>query len=263
MELTVNRREQIVVMDGPAADMASVISALRESSLRRAAPGTAVDEPGITGVLSGPAPLLWAYDGVRGERLASIVNTAPEVEEVYVDQRAIAAADALVATGEWELRDIMDQQVFRPAQQPAPTVTSDYAIAPAGPAEMHLVRRAIATAYQLPIHTVEASYPDDFFLVAAPARLFVARTQAGEVIGTIGHRQQGDAAMMFGLSVRTDHRRRHVASALLATAMRSAAEDGAQLVHGLSCDTTRRLAEEHGFRRAGGWLYLLRRAALA
>jgi N-acetylglutamate synthase-like GNAT family acetyltransferase len=120
----------------------------------------------------------------------------------------------------------------------------------------------LATAYQLPIRTIEAAYPDDFFVEAAPARLFVARSASGEVIGTIGHRQQGDAAMIFGLSVRGDHRHRGIASALLATAMRSAADDGATLLHGLTSDSTRRLAAQYGFERVGSWLYLLRKASI-
>jgi N-acetylglutamate synthase-like GNAT family acetyltransferase len=91
--------------------------------------------------------------------------------------------------------------------------------------------------------------------------LYAARSESGEVVGTIGHRQQGEAAMIFALSVRSDHRRRHVAAALLATAMRSATDDGATMLHGLSCDATRRLAAHHGFQRAGGWLYLFRNEA--
>lgn len=259
MELTATRPDDVVELDRAAESMANIIARLRASSVRRAPDGAAVDEPGITGVLSGTAPILWAYDGVEGSRLASLVATAPDLEEVYVDQRCAAAADALLASGEWELRDVFDQQVFRPAEQVVPTPDDGYAIDAAGPADMQVVRRALATAYQLPIHTIEAAYPDDFLVMAAPVRLFVARSESGEVIGTIGHRRQDDAAMIFALSVRTDQRRRNVASALLATAMRSAVDDGATLLHGLSCDATRRLAARHGFQRVGSWRYLLRR----
>lgn len=260
MELTMNRSDEVVVTGRAASDMARVIAVLRESCVRRAA-GLAIDEPGITGVVSGTAPILWAYDGVNADRLSNLVGTAPDVDEVYVDQRCTAAAEALLGSGEWELRDVMDQQVLLPGERGLPTVNTEYAIDAAGPADMHLVRRALATAYQLPIRTIEAGYPDDFFVKAAPVRLYVARSESGEVIGTIAHRQQGDAAMIFGLSVRSDHRRRQVASALLATAVRSAADDGAAMLHGLTCDATRRLAERHGFTRAGGWLYLLRNDA--
>ena len=258
MELTLNRPHEVVVLDRCASEMARVVALLRESAVRRAPAGMAVDEPGITGVLSGAAPILWAYEGVEAARLASLVKSAPEVDEVYVDQRCAAAADALLGSGEWGLHDVVDQQVLRPGKQGWPAMSTDYAIEAAGPADMHLVRRALATAYQLPVRTIEAGYPDDFFVKAAPVRLYVARSESGEVIGTIGHRQQGDAAMIFGLSVRSDHRRRHVASALLATAVRSAADDGAAMLHGLSCNATRRLAAGHGFARVGGWLYLLR-----
>jgi predicted N-acetyltransferase YhbS len=123
---------------------------------------------------------------------------------------------------------------------------------------MPMIRRALATAFQVPIHTIETMYPDDFFVCAAPARMFVARTDAGEVIGTVGHRRQVDAAMLFGLSVRSDQRRREVGSALLSAAMHSAVNDGAALLHGLTCDPTRNIAERLGFRRVGGWRYLVR-----
>jgi ribosomal protein S18 acetylase RimI-like enzyme len=262
MELTLTRSDDVVALDRSTAAMAKVVEVLRNSSVRRASAGAAVDEPGITGVLSGTAPILWAYEGVDVGRLTGLVDTAPDVEEVYVDQRCASAADALLASGEWELRDVMDQQVFRPAESAIPVASDTCTIEAAGPADMWVVRRALATAYQLPIRTIEAAYPDDFFEMAAPVRLFLARSESGEVIGTIGHRQQDDAAMMFALSVRSDHRRRHLASALLATAMRSAADDGATMLHGMSCDATRRLAARHGFERVGSWLYLLRRQSV-
>jgi hypothetical protein len=262
MELTVTRADDVIALDRSAAAMADVIAVLRRSSVRRAPVGAAVDERGITGVLSGTAPILWAHSGVDANRLASLVASAPDLEEVYVDQRCAAATDALLNSGKWELRDVMGQQVFRPAEQTIPTPGGMCAIDEAGPADMHVVRRALATAYQLPIHIIEAAYPDDFFVRAAPARLFVARSASGEVIGTIGHRQQGDAAMIFALSVRGDHRQRHIASDLLATAMRSAADDGATLLHGLTSDATRRLAARQGFERVGSWLYLLRNSSV-
>jgi GNAT superfamily N-acetyltransferase len=259
MELTMTRPDDVVALDRSTDAMAKVVAVLRNSSVRRAPSGAAVDEPGITGVLSGAAPILWAYEGVDAGRLAGLVETAPDVEEVYVDQRCAAAADVLLGSGEWELRDVLDQQVFRPAETAMPVAGEPCTIEAAGPADMWVVRRALATAYQLPIRTIEAAYPDDFFQVAAPVRLFLARSESREVIGTIAHRQQGDAAMMFALSVRSDLRRRNIASALLATAMRSAAEDGATLLHGMTCDATRRLAARNGFERVGTWLYLLRR----
>jgi predicted N-acetyltransferase YhbS len=259
MELTMSRPEGVIALDRSTAAMAQVIAVVRESSLRRAVGDAAVDEPGVFGVRSGTAPILWAHDGITGDRLLSLASAAPELDEVYVEQRSSAAADALLATGEWELRDVMDQQVFLPASQPLPEAEGVCTIDAAGPADMPLIRRAIATAYQLPVHTVEAAYPDDFFVVAAPVRLFVARSETGEVIGTIAHRRQGNAAMVFAMSVRTDHRRRGVASDLLTAAMRSAVADGATLLHGLSCAATRRVAASHGFERVGSWLYLLRR----
>jgi predicted N-acetyltransferase YhbS len=260
MELTMSRSEGVIALDRSTAAMAQVIAVVRESSLRRAVGNAAVDEPGVFGVRSGTAPILWAHDGITGDRLLGLAATAPELDEVYVEQRSSAAADALLATGEWELRDVMDQQVFLPGTQPLPEAEGVCTIDAAGPADMPLIRRALATAYQLPVHTVEAAYPDDFFVAAAPVRLFVARSESGEVIGTIAHRRQGnDAAMLFALSVRSDHRRRGVASDLLTAAMRSAVADGATILHGLSCAATRRVAASHGFERVGSWLYLLRR----
>jgi ribosomal protein S18 acetylase RimI-like enzyme len=258
MELTVTRARDVIALDGSAAAMANIVAVIRHSSLRRAPAGAAVDEPGITGVLSGTAPILWAHHGANPARLAQLVEAAPELDEVYVDGRCPAAANLLLASGEWELREVMDQQVFRPAEAAMPVAGEPCTIDAAGPADMHIVRRALATAYQLPIHTIEAAYPDDFFVKAAPVRLFVGRSESGEVIGTIAHRQQGDAAMIFALSVRSDYRRRQVGSALLATAMRSAADDRATMLHGLTCDATRRLAGRQGFERVGSWLHLLR-----
>jgi len=262
MELTMSRPAGVIALERSVAAMEQVIAVIRESSLERAVGDAAVDEPGVFGVRSGTAPILWAHDGITGGRLLSLAAGAPELDEIYVEQRSSAAADALLATGEWELRDVMDQEVFQAGAQPLPEADSPCVIEPAGPADMPMVRRAVATAYQLPVHTVEAAYPDDFFLAAAPVRLFLARSESGEVIGTIAERRQADdAAMLFALSVRSDHRRQGVASDLLTVAMRSAVADGATMLHGLSCAATRRLVASHGFERVGSWLYLLRRPA--
>src|SRR4051812_426976 len=137
MELTVTRPDEVVVMNHSTSEMARIISVLRESSVRRAPAGMAVDEPGITGVLSGTAPILWAYEGVDAQRLASLAQSAPELDEVYVDRRCTAAADALLGSGEWVLRDVMDQQVFLPGENAVPTVSSEFAMDAAGPADMH------------------------------------------------------------------------------------------------------------------------------
>jgi N-acetylglutamate synthase-like GNAT family acetyltransferase len=238
--------------------MTDVISIVRASCNGRSPSGAGIDEPGITGVLCGTAPIVWAYDGVDIERLQEVLAASPEVTEVYVDERTFVAADALLNSEEWWLQDVLDQELFRPEDRVLPEVAAPCVIEAAGPADMHLVRRSLATAFQLPVRTIEASYPDDFFVTAAPARLFVARSSSGEVIGTIGQRRQADSAMIFGLSVRSDQRQRHVASALLATAMHSAVDDGATLLHGLSCDATHGIAARHGFERVGRWLHLLR-----
>lgn len=239
--------------------MADVIAILRASCVQRAA-GAAVDEPGLTGVLAGSAPILWASEGVDIARMQTVLAASPEVREVYVDERTPLAADALLATAEWTSRQDFDQQVFSPGGQELPVPAAPCAITPAGPTDMPLMRRALATAFQVPIRAIEAAYPDDFFVCAAPARLFVARCDSGEVIGTVGHRLQADAAMLFALSVRSDQRRREVGTALLSAAMRSAIDDGATLLHGLTCEPTRGVADRLGFQRVGGWRYLVRRS---
>jgi predicted N-acetyltransferase YhbS len=241
-----------------APSMADVISIVRASCNGRSANGAAIDEPGLTGVLSGTAPILWVYEGADIDRLRELLAASPEVTEVYVDERAFVAADALLNCEEWALHQVFDQELFRPDDRVMSEASAPCVIEAAGPADMHLIRRSLATAFQLPVRTIEASYPDGFFVTAAPARLFVARSASGEVIGTVGQRRQADSAMIFGLSVRSDQRQQHVASALLATAMRSAVDDGATLLHGLSCEATHRIAARHGFQQVGRWLYLLR-----
>jgi GNAT superfamily N-acetyltransferase len=124
--------------------------------------------------------------------------------------------------------------------------------------DMLLVRRALAQAFQIPVRVIEAAYPDEFLDYAAPVDLLLAKSSAGELLGTVAYRRQGEAAMIFALTVNSEHRRRGLATTLVSAAISAASDNGARFVHGLTNRASTPTARALGGRPVGRWAHLLR-----
>jgi ribosomal protein S18 acetylase RimI-like enzyme len=147
---------------------------------------------------------------------------------------------------------LYEGQLFQVSAAPAP-----YTIGEATAADMPAIRAMLTRAFAIPADVIAAGYPDDFFIKAAPSRLFVSRDGAGNVVGAVGARSQSSAIMLFGLAVDPQHRRLGLARAVTQTAMAATAERS-KFMHAITNEITGALAASLGAREVGRWLHLLR-----
>lgn len=235
-----------------------VVRELSWSSRRRSDPAAVVDEPGLVGVISGAAPVLFVAPWADRDRALDIVSAAPSLHEVQVAGERHDVASRLRADG-WISTGHEDQVVLDRQPPPAP-LASPYRIRPLVAAHMPRVRELIMSAFDVPRSLVDASYPDDFHVHAAPVSLIGAVDGRGDLVGCIGWRRQRRSAMVFALAVAPEHRQHGLATALVTAATRDALASGASFVHALAGGASQDLARRVGARRVGTWEQLLRPA---
>jgi hypothetical protein len=241
---------------GYEPNFADVISTLRAACNRRTTPANRLDQPGMFGVLSGAAPIVWAHGAVDGRRLRAVLAASPDVREIYVTaSRMDVVAD--VVEDDWHVHAHAGHCLFAGQPERSVALPASYAISEAGPSDMPDIRAMMIRSFGVPAEVIADGYPDDFFIKAAPTRLFVARDSAGNVVGSVGAKSQGSPVMLFGQTVDPLHRRRGVARALAQTAMLATAED-ATFLHAVTNDITGAMASSLGAREVGRWLHLLR-----
>jgi GNAT superfamily N-acetyltransferase len=212
--------------------------------------------PGVVGVLSGAAPVVWVHGAPDVNALSATLATSPDVDEVYVCAERDGVATALVATG-WRHAGVVTQMIHTGVEVPEiigglPAV---YALQPGDLADVRdLMRRCSDVDESLLAH----SYGDDFFTVAAPVWMFGARDGAGRLVGLVAVRRQGRSAMGFALNVDHSWRSTGLSTALLATAVRQAMTVGAHFVHAQANDQSRQRMTDSGFSAVGSWMRLVR-----
>jgi GNAT superfamily N-acetyltransferase len=208
-----------------------VLAELRRSCAARAGTGTLIDGPGVIGVRSGPAPILWVSAAATSHRVLPELAGSADINEVYVESGATGMVELLAESG-WTSSTTSIQIVIESAL--TLITPSGYTIDAAQARDMPAIRSAMTDAFDLPAAILDSAYPDNFFDVAAPVRVFVARDRSHEIVGTVCVRQQWRSAMVFGLTVRGEHRANGLARALVSTASATALGDGAHFVHGMS-----------------------------
>jgi ribosomal protein S18 acetylase RimI-like enzyme len=248
-------------VSGYEPNFAHVISTLRAACNRRTTPANRLDRPGMFGVLSGAAPIVWAHGAVGGRRLRAVLAASPDVREIYVTASRMDVV-AGVLEDDWHVHAHAGHYFFAGQPERSVGVPASYSISEAGPSDVPDIRAMMVRSFGVPAEVIADGYPDDFFIKAAPSRLFIARDAAGNVVGSVGARSQGSPVMLFGQTVDPRHRRRGVARALAQTAMLATAEDAAFL-HAVTNDITGALASSLGAREVGRWLHLLRGPAAA
>ena len=235
---------------------ADVVDEISRSCERRATAGQLLDGPGVVGVLSGAAPVVWVHGETDASRLTEALGNSPEVDEVYVAAEQEAIVTTLGAAG-WDYAESVTQMVHRGADVPLvvsglPTVS---ALQPGDMADVRDLMRRFAGVDE---SILEHSYGDDFFVVAAPVWLFGARDGAGQLVGQIALRRQGRSAMGFGLTVDPAWRSTGLSTVLVAAAVRQAMAVGAEFVHAQARETSARRLADCGFAPVGTWLRLVR-----
>jgi predicted N-acetyltransferase YhbS len=250
----------VAPLPAPAATVGlnRVIGELRLSSRRRAdRVDDVVDERGLVGVLRGPAPVLWATPWVSATLVSELAAGADELHELYVDSRRVDVVDELVAR-DWLVWGAEDQVVLDRAPEPRAEPAGYRIEETVDPAVMPRIRDLMRASFGIAEAIVEASYPDDFFLCAAPARMVVARDDAGTVVACVGRRRQSASAMLFGLSVDVRHRGVGLGEVLTRAAARAALADGVSFVHATVDGQAARIAGGCGFRPVATWIHLIR-----
>jgi len=240
------------------ARLEMVLAEIRRSCRRRAAAEHLVDDRGVVGVSAGTAPVLWVTADAETRFLVSVAATAAMTCEIYVEQAAGDAVAALTAEG-WSIAERSEHVVYDAPVSPLVAVPDGYVLREcADPAVIPAVRELIIEAFDAPRNVIEAGYPDDFFERAAPARLVLAETVEGELVGVVGRRRQHESAMLFALAVAAPHRASQLGSALARRATSDALRAGAAWVHATVEGPGSALARSVGFAPVAHWLRLVR-----
>ncbi len=231
---------------------ADVVAELTRSITARAPRGELIAEPGVVGVRSGAAPIVWVHDVVDPAWLAAMLATAPGVVEAYVRGDDLATARLLEETG-WRPCSVATQLVHTAGTAPATALPAGYTVHELTAADLPEFRAVLTEHGDTTAEVVDACYGPEFFVRAAPAWLYGVRDASGALVGTIGVRRQHSGAMLFGLSVHDAHRRAGVGRALVEAALACAYAHGAAFCHAAAEDESVRLALACGFADVGTW----------
>ena len=233
-----------------------VVGEIRGSCAARASDASALlMVGGAVGLLRGPAPVVWIHGDTDVRQLTHVLAASPEVREVFVESTRSAVVDELVRSG-WNCTQVLAQVVRRCGDAAADcAVTAD--VVPLAVADVPEMRRLIAESGPVDLQQLEASYPDDFFAVAAPVWAFGVR-DADRLVAMVAVRRQARSAMGFALNVAPDFRRRGLATALVHAAARQGFAAGAEFVHALATGEGVYPLRECGFLTAGVWQRLTR-----
>jgi N-acetylglutamate synthase-like GNAT family acetyltransferase len=235
-----------------------IFDVIRDSCMSRAAAGTFVDLPGIVGVRSGSAPLLWVTPEAAPARLTNLVGLSGDVHEMYVDIRNDACVEALGRRG-WRAREAMAHMATTAPGIVLTELPPQHAVRSASAQDVPAVRELIGSAFDIPREARYAAYPDDFLVQAAPVQLLVAES-GNHIVGSVAVRHQGDAAMMFALAVAETSRRQGLSRGLINRGVSAAINGGAGLVHALTSGVTTGLAYDMGWVQVANWVHLTRGA---
>lgn len=229
-----------------------VLDEIRESCRRRAQPHQLVDEIGLTGVVDGTAPVLWVDSAAPLQRTVELTRAATTLREVLVRTDRDDVVAGLTADG-WRptggQRHVTCTQALAIETAPADVTIRDCN----DPALMPVVRELLASAFDVDPGVLEAAYPDDFFVRAAPVVLTVAEDEQGRVVGIVARRRQGRSTMMFALAVASDRRGSGLATALARHASGAALAEGADFVHALVTEPGHAIARAAGFSETLEW----------
>jgi GNAT superfamily N-acetyltransferase len=237
-----------------------VVAEMVRSCSARAEAHARWQRPGAIAVLTGPAPVAWVHGAVDVDELVATLDGAADVCEAYVDRGRPGTIAALVAAG-WSTAEVMAQMV---ATRPAPMavrarVSADLpAVEPLGADDLDRLR-ALLLAQGCEPEVLAASYPDDFFTVAAPVQVFGARDAAGQLVGSVAVRRQSRGALGFALNVAAGWQGRGLGRALVVAGLDAGFATGAEFVHAQAGQASAGLLTSCGFTGAGAWQRLIRR----
>jgi N-acetylglutamate synthase-like GNAT family acetyltransferase len=233
-----------------------VIAEITRSCGSRAAAGALCQEPGVVGVLSGAAPVVWVHGEADVAQLLATVAGADAVRETYVSITQPGAVAALEATG-WTRGEVMDQLVC--AALPMGELAADLpAFRLLGPVDLPDMRGLLRECGETDEDFLAASYGNDFFTVAAPVWVLGAHDSDGRLIAMVAVRRQGDAALGFALSVAQDWRERGLGRAAVEVGLAQGFAAGARYVHAQAEGSGRQLLLSCGFERVGAWQRMAR-----
>jgi GNAT superfamily N-acetyltransferase len=233
-----------------------VVDEITASSVRRAPDGGLLVEPGVVGVLSGAAPVVWVHDATDPARLADVLAASPEVDEVYVTATQPETSELLQQLG-WRVDEVCIQTVHDGTRIPE-IVSGLPTVHLLQPGDMADVRELLHAHGGVEDAQLTSSYGDDFFTVAAPVWMFGARDGAGRLVGLVAIRRHGRSVMGFALTVDPAWRSTGLSTALIAVAVRQAVDTGAEFVHAQACDRSVRRLVDCGFTAVGTWHRLVR-----
>jgi len=234
---------------------AEIVDEIIRSCESRSRAGQLFEAPGVVGVLSGAAPVVW----VHGETDATLLTETlaqSGVDEVYVAAGQEGLVTTLAAAG-WEYTEAVTQMIHRGTDVPQ-VVSGLPSVHALQPGDMVDVRDLMRRHAGIEESLLEHSYGDDFFVVAAPVWLFGARDGAGRLVGQLGLRRQGRSAMGFGLTVDPTWRSTGLSTVLVGSAVRQAMAAGAEFVHAQARPASVRVLTDCGFTAVGTWLRLVR-----
>jgi len=233
-----------------------VVAEIVTSCRRRAPRGGLLDIPGAVGVLSGAAPVVWAFGDAEADEVVGAV-AASDVDEIYVQERQAALADRLDRNG-WSA----DGRMTQVARTIATTHDDDVdeRVRDLRSADLPVVRRALVAWAGCDERVIAASYPDTFFTDAAPVSLMGVSTDDGEIVGIVGVRRQVLSSMLFALAVHPEHRHSRLARLLVESAVRQAHLQGSRFVHAQATGAGAGVLRACGFTPVGTWRRLVRAA---
>jgi ribosomal protein S18 acetylase RimI-like enzyme len=240
----------------PAVTWEHVVDEIAWSCSRRAPAGDLLHQPGVVGVLAGPAPVIWVYGDTSAPDLLETLDRSPAVDDVYVASDRPELIDRLTGNG-W-CRGERAVQFARRTGRVVDVTDMGLKTRSLGQIDLAPWRFALMTWGGLSPALAAAAYPDDFFDAAGPVEVLAAYDEDGILIGTIGRRDQHLSAMLFGLAVAPAWRNRGVACWLVRAAIESAGRDGAEFVHAQAGLAGVGVLGRCGFAALGGWQPLSR-----
>lgn len=233
-----------------------VVDEITASCVRRSTEDSLWQTAGSVGVLHGAAPVMWVHGDTDGDGLAAVLNASPEVDEVYVSSGQPGVAETLRRNG-WTSVELSTHLVHDGRHAPE-VIARIPVVRPLQPGDMADVRQLMRDHAGIDEAQLLASYPDNFFEVAAPVWLFGARDDAGRLVGVVAVRRQGRSAMGFALTVDPAWRSTGLSTALITAGVRQASAIGADFIHAQANERSARRLVECGFTVVGAWERLVR-----
>jgi len=209
------------VTEDLVGETAYLAEALRQPLVRTA---------GATGILNSVAPsTVWVVGDLDIDELVAEIVDCDPAPEVMVPYGSIQLASRLARHG-WDFTHVVDRlrRDLTPTTDPIPRFDQPgtVPIRAAAYDDLPVLRSLYVEAFEA---EDSAEYVPDELLDVPDLALFVAEepTDPDLVVGTVGVRLRHRGALIFGLAVTPEHRRRGLATALIARSLTWAAGQGA------------------------------------